>query len=133
MVEAVSSDGIPGYHVFAAMHSQFVPDDVVTILSSIPREVLFAEVDDRLAGNLTRLGIAACFAFMLGWIGSYLLVLRPVRTLVKSSARLATGDLSARTGMSLGETNWASSPAPSIRWPKPWNIAMWNTSRRIAR
>jgi PAS domain S-box-containing protein len=100
VVEAVSADGIPGYHAFVAMHSQLVPDDVVTILSSIPREVLFAEVDDRLTGNLTRLGIAACFAFMLGWFGSYVLVLRPVRTLVKSNARLATGDLSTRTGMS---------------------------------
>jgi PAS domain S-box-containing protein len=100
VVEAMSAGGIPGYHAFAAMHSQLVPDDVVTILSSIPRQVLFAEADDRLTGNLTGLGVAACFAFMLGWIGSYLLVLRPVRTLVKTNARLATGDLSTRTGMS---------------------------------
>ena len=100
VVEAMSADGIPGYHAFAAMRSQLVPDDVVTILSSIPKQVLFAEADRRLTENLTGLGIAACFAFMLGWIGSYLLVLRPVRTLVKSSARLATGDLSTRTGMS---------------------------------
>ena len=99
VVEAVSPEGVPGYHAFVAMHSQLVSDDVVTILSSIPRQVLFAEADDRLTGNLTRLGIAACFAFMLGWIGSYLLVLRPVRTLVKSNARLATGDLSTRTGL----------------------------------
>ena len=99
VVEAVSADGIPGYHAFVAMHSQIVSADVVTLLSSIPRQVLFAEADDRLTGNLTRLGIAACFAFMLGWIGSYLLVLRPVRTLVKSNARLATGDLSTRTGL----------------------------------
>lgn len=100
VVEAISEDGIPGYHAFAAMRSQLVPDDVVTILSSIPRQVLFAEVDRRLAEDLSGLGIAAGFMFMLGWIGSYLLVLRPVRTLVKSSARLATGDLSTRTGMS---------------------------------
>ena len=99
VVEAMSADGIPGYHAFAAMRSQLVPDDVVTILSSIPRQVLFAEADRRLTESLTGLGIAACFAFMLGWAGSYLLVLRPVRTLVKSSARLATGDLSTRTGL----------------------------------
>ena len=99
VVEAVSSDGIPGYHAFAAMHSQFVPGEVVTILSSIPRQVLFADADRRLTENLAGLGIAAGFAFMLGWIGSYLLVLRPVRTLVKSSARLAAGDLSTRTGL----------------------------------
>jgi PAS domain S-box-containing protein len=100
VVEAMSADGIPGYHAFAAMRSQLVPDDVVTILSSVPKQVLFAEADRRLTENLTGLGIAACFAFMLGWIGSHFLVLRPVRTLVKSSAQLATGDLSTRTGMS---------------------------------
>ena len=100
VVEAISEDGIPGYHAFAAMRSQLVPDDVVTILSSIPKQVLFAEVDRRLAGHLIGLGIAAGFAFVLGWIGSYFLVLRPVRTLVKSSERLATGDLSTRTGLS---------------------------------
>ncbi len=98
-VEAVSSNGIAGYHVFAAMRSRFVPDNVVAILGSIPEQVLFAEADRRLTENLTWLGIAACFAFILGWIGSYLLVLRPVRTLVKSNARLATGDLSTRTGL----------------------------------
>ena len=99
VVEAVSADGIPGYHAFAAMRSQLVPGAVVTILSSIPRQVLFAEADRRLTENLTGLGIAACFAFMLGWIGSYFLILRPVRTLVKSNTRLATGDLSTRTGL----------------------------------
>jgi PAS domain S-box-containing protein len=99
VVETTSSNGIPGYHSFAAMHSQLVPDGVVTVLSSIPKQALFAEVDRRLTENLAGLGIAAFFAFMLGWIGSYLLVLRPVLTLVKSSAQLATGDLSARTGL----------------------------------
>jgi PAS domain S-box-containing protein len=99
VVEAVSADGIPGYHAFAAMRSQLVPDDVVAILGSIPEQVLFAEADRRLIGNLTGLGIAGGFAFLLGWIGSYLLVLRPVRTLVKSSTRLAAGDLSTRTGL----------------------------------
>jgi PAS domain S-box-containing protein len=99
VVEAESAAGVPGYHVFAAMHSRLVPGDVVTILSSIPEQVLFAEADRQLAENLTGLGIAAGLAFLLGWIGSYLLVLRPVRTLVKSSARLATGDLTTRTGL----------------------------------
>jgi PAS domain S-box-containing protein len=99
VVETVSSNGVPSYHAFAAMHSQLVPDKVVTILSSIPKKVLFAETDRRLTEDLAGLGIAAGFAFMLGWVGSHLLVLRPIRTLVKSSARLATGDLSARTGL----------------------------------
>jgi len=36
---------------------------------------------------------------VLGWVGSALLILRPVKALVRSSARLAAGDLSARTGL----------------------------------
>jgi len=99
VVEAMSVDGIPAYHAFAAMRSQIVPGDVVAILSSMPTQILFAEADRRLTANLTGLGIAACFAFLLGWLGSYLLVLRPVRTLVQSSTQLATGDLSTRTGL----------------------------------
>lgn len=99
VVEAMSADGVPGYHAFAAMHSQLVADDVVAILSSIPRQLLFAEADRRLRENLTGLAVAAGFAFALGWLGSYLLVLHPIRTLVKSSTRLATGEFSARTGL----------------------------------
>lgn len=58
-----------------------------------------AAADRWVRGNLLGLGIAAGFAFLLGWVGSYLLVLRPVRTLVKSSARLASGEFSTRTGL----------------------------------
>jgi len=99
VVEALSVDGIPGYHAFATRHSRLVADDVVTILGSIPKQVLFAEADRRLSANLTGLGIATGVACLLGWFGSYVLVLRPVRTLVKSSARLATGEFSTRTGL----------------------------------
>ena len=45
------------------------------------------------------MGIAACLAFTIGWIGSCLLVLRPVRALVRSSSRLAAGEFSIRTGL----------------------------------
>ena len=99
VVEAISVDGIPGYHAFTAMRSPLIGDDVVTILGSIPRQVLFADANRRLTENLIGLGMVAGLAFILGWIGSYLLVLRPVRTLVKSSAQLATGEFSARTGL----------------------------------
>lgn len=99
VVEKTSVDGIQGYHVFAVMHSLLVPGETITILGSIPRQLLFADADRRLARNLTALGILAAFAFLLGWIGSDLLVLRPVRALVRSSALLAAGELGTRTGM----------------------------------
>jgi PAS domain S-box-containing protein len=61
---------------------------------------LFAEADGRLNLNQAGLGLAACLAFALGWIGSYMMVLRPVRTLVHSSARLTAGELSTRKQLS---------------------------------
>jgi PAS domain S-box-containing protein len=98
VMEAADPKGIPVFYDFTSTRSALVGGDVISILS-IPRSVLFAEADSRLAGNLAGLGIAACFVFILAWMGSHFLILRPVRTLVKSSARLATGDLSTRTGV----------------------------------
>lgn len=100
VVEAPSPEGIPSYHAFVAMHSQLVPDDVVTILGSISSDLLFADANRRMAGSLKGLAIAAGFAFLVGWFGSYILVLRPVRTLVKFSAKLGTGAFNTRTGLS---------------------------------
>jgi signal transduction histidine kinase len=64
--------------------------------------VLFAASDHDLAMNLLWLGIAGSLALLLGWFGSDWLILRPVRALVASSARLAAGDLSVRTGLPAG-------------------------------
>jgi len=99
VVQAPSADGIPVYHAFAAMHSQLVPGDVVTILGSISSDTLFAEANQRMSSSLIGLAIAAGFAFLVGWFGSYFLVLRPVRTLVKFSTKLGTGAFETRTGL----------------------------------
>jgi PAS domain S-box-containing protein len=98
VVELAALDGRPDYYAFVDRSSRLVPGGVVTLLG-IPKQVLFAATDRRRAENLTGLVIAAGFAFIVGWIGSYVLVLRPVRTLVKTSARLATGEFSTRTGL----------------------------------
>src|SRR6185436_2367372 len=101
VVEALNPQGNPSLYAYTAMHSQFVSGDVVTLLG-VPKQVLFAEADRSLVRNLVGLGIAAALALVLGWIGSYFLILRQVRALVNSSTRLAAGDLSARTGLSHG-------------------------------
>jgi signal transduction histidine kinase len=69
---------------------------------SIPRKTLFAESDRLLRRNLTWLAAAGGLALLMGWLGSNLLIVRPVKTLVKTSSRLASGDLSARTGLRHG-------------------------------
>ena len=96
-----ATDGLV-LHSFATMPSRLAASDVVTILS-IAEPVLFAGVDRMLFRNLTALGIAAILALFLGWMGSQILVLRPVKALARSSARLAAGDLTARTGLPPGQ------------------------------
>jgi len=52
--------------------------------------------------DLSWFGVAAGLALALGWVGSSFLVVRPVKTLVRATALLATGDLSTRTGLRHG-------------------------------
>lgn len=91
----------PMVYAFATMQSQMVSGDTIMLLA-IPKNTLFAQADRALATNLTWLGMAAGLALLLGWFGSDWLVIRPVKALVRSSTRLATGDLSARTGLPHG-------------------------------
>jgi signal transduction histidine kinase len=98
VVESRDLEGGTRIYAFGSMRSLLASAEVTTLLS-IPRGTLFAEADRALLRDLTWLGVAAAVALALGWIGSKFLILRPVRALVKSSARLAAGDLSVRTGM----------------------------------
>jgi len=99
VVEAADQNGERGFYAFASRPSRLVSAEVISILG-IPRNILFAESDRKLARDLTGLGIAATIAIVLGWMGGTFLVLRPIRALVKFSTRLASGDLTARTGLS---------------------------------
>ena len=89
---------LPMVYAFASSRSQVVPGETIALLA-IPKDMLFAPGDRALAINLSWLGLAAGLALLLGWFGSDLLIIRPVKTLVRSSTRLATGDLTARTGL----------------------------------
>jgi signal transduction histidine kinase len=86
------------YYAFASMPSRLASREVITLLAT-PRQFLFAEADRTLKRNLTWLGGFAAVALILGWMGSKFLILRPVKGLVKFAARLASGDLSVRTGL----------------------------------
>jgi signal transduction histidine kinase len=97
-VEQSDPKGVPYVYAYKSRPSQLAASSVVSILG-IPRQVLFAEADNLLRRNLTWLAIAVGVALMLGWGGSKVLVLRPVKALVRSTARLAAGDLTVRTGL----------------------------------
>jgi signal transduction histidine kinase len=98
LAEGSNSAGVPYCYAFATMQSPFVPEGVITVLG-IPRQTLFGAANHALLLNLGWLGIAASLAFVLGWLGSDYLIVRPIRALVESSTRLTSGDLSARTGL----------------------------------
>jgi signal transduction histidine kinase len=98
IVQARDSKGVRQVYAFTTMRSQLVGGPVVTILGT-PRDTLFAEADRALVRNLSWLGVAVALAFLIGWGGSNFLIVRPIRALVRSSARLARGDLTARSTM----------------------------------
>jgi signal transduction histidine kinase len=102
VVETADAKGVSTCHASAQMDSTFVAGKLASILE-IPEPLLFAPVSQSLRRNLMWLGIAAVLAFGLGRLGSDLLVIRPVKALVRASARLAMGDLSARTGLRHGK------------------------------
>jgi signal transduction histidine kinase len=97
-VQESIQQGVPYLYAVGSMSSRLAGGEV-TILQGIPRQVLFAESDLTLRRNLAGLGIAAGMTLILGWIGGNLLILRPVKALVKSSTQLAAGNLSVRTGL----------------------------------
>ena len=101
VVEARNSAGVSTFYAFSATQSQLTASETVGVLS-IPKDTLFAAADRTLYRNLGWLGMAAALALALGWFGSDLLIVRPVKALVQSSARLASGDLSVRTGLRHG-------------------------------
>ncbi len=97
VIEAVDAGGVQKFYAFGSRRSQLASGEV-TCLLGVPRQILFAEADRSLRRDLGWLGIAAGLALALGWVGSKFLVLQPVGRLAQSTARVAAGDLSARTG-----------------------------------
>jgi len=102
IVEVPDASGSPAFCAFSWRESQLVPGKVVAMLS-IPKHTLFTGANRALRRSLMWLGAAVSLAMTLGWAGSNLLVLRPVEALVRASARLASGDLSTRTGLRHGK------------------------------
>src|SRR5262249_40888872 len=100
--ESENAAGSKTFYAFAAMQSQLTAEETVGVLS-VPTETLFATADRTLARNLAWLGVAAAVAALLGWLSSDFLIVRPVRSLVQPTARLASGDFTARPGLRHGD------------------------------
>jgi signal transduction histidine kinase len=96
-VEAVGLDGVSRLYAFSRLNTSPDSGDVY-ISVGIPRSVVFAAANRILARNLIGLGIVLIVALGAARIIASRLVLRRVETLVASTKRLETGDLSARAG-----------------------------------
>ena len=97
VLEQPSPEGTRNFYAFSSRPSELAKGQVIGVLS-IPRQMLFSQADRVLKTNLIWLAIAAGMACVLGWGASKFLILQPVKALARSSARLAMGELSARTG-----------------------------------
>ncbi len=99
--ETTDSEGNVWLHAFAPVRASFTERNVFLILS-IPREVAYASSNRIFIRSLLWFGFVAAAALITAWVGSSLFILRRLNALVKAAQRLATGDLSARTGQPYG-------------------------------
>jgi signal transduction histidine kinase len=95
------SQGTEMFVAFAPRESQLLDQSVAGILM-IPKDTLFRSANRALVRNLQWLAAATGLAMLLGWLGSYFLVLKPIKSLVDTSTKLAAGDLTVRTGLRHG-------------------------------
>ena len=94
-------DGIPRLIAFTRL--QGAPEgEGVYVAVGIPRKIVFAELNRLFALNLAGLGIVTLLALVAARVGGELFILHPVNALVSATRRLASGDLSARTGLPPG-------------------------------
>ena len=98
---ATDSRGRNFLNVFARAPTNLTAGDVFVVLS-IPEHEVFSDARHLLLSGLLGLGLVALVSLTAGWIGTNLFVLRPVRSLLGATKRLARGDLSARTGREHG-------------------------------
>lgn len=82
----------------SARHSALIGGPATGILT-VPAEVLFEDSNQRLEQNIRWLAATTLLTLLIGWLGSNLLVVQPIKTLARASARLAAGDMGARTGL----------------------------------
>jgi signal transduction histidine kinase len=93
--EVLAEDGVRRLYAFTQVHG--ATDVGMYVSIGIPVDIALAAAHQRLVRNLVALGLVSLLILGATWIGSDLLVLRPINALVGATKRLRAGDLSART------------------------------------
>jgi len=107
-VEAILSSGNPGTTEMAGMDGiprlyalMPTPDDLYVAIG-IPTAVAYAPIRQALVINLLGLSLVAVLALTAAWVGGKYFITRRVDTLLRTTQRLAAGDLGARTELTYG-------------------------------
>lgn len=78
------------------------PERGLYLSVSIPTSIAYIRADRTMYLGLIVLALVAAGLFLVGFLGTRTLVLRPIRSLLKTTGRMAAGDLSARTELRHG-------------------------------
>jgi signal transduction histidine kinase/HAMP domain-containing protein len=98
VTEAVGFDGKKRLYGFTSIGDASHAGQIFFHLG-IPAEVAMADANGLLMRNLAALFVVSLLALVAAWYGGDVFVLRRLRSLVSTTARLTSGDLSARTGL----------------------------------
>jgi HAMP domain-containing protein len=97
-VEGSGLDGTPRLFAFTPLHFG-ERERFAYVYIGIPKDSAFAKVNQIDNRSLVWFGGVLVFAVLVTWIGSRVLILRPVTALVQTMRQLGAGNLSARTGL----------------------------------
>jgi len=92
-------DGVPRLYGFTSLGGT---SGGAYISIGVPKQTAFAAANDGLIRTLAWFGFVASLVLASAWFGADLFVLRQVKTLIQAAQRLASGDLSARSGLATG-------------------------------
>jgi HAMP domain-containing protein len=97
-VEGQGLDGMPRLYAFTPLKAGEL-ERIAFVYVGIPSDSAFVKVNQIDNRSLVGFGVMLAFALLATGIGSRVLILRPVATLVRTMRRLGAGDLAARTGL----------------------------------
>lgn len=101
VIQTSGVDGIRRVYAFSSLQSPLYGGDEYVILG-LSTNAVFGGVNQVLLRTLTGLGLVAILILMIAWLGSNLLILRPIQALIQTAQQLTTGNLQARTGFAPG-------------------------------
>ena len=101
VIEAVGEHDTHFIYAFAQLKSSLRKQPAYMILG-ISSQLAFADSNRALRRNLILLGVVALLAMLAAWFGGDLFIMRQVKAMAQASRQLATGEMSARTGLNYG-------------------------------